>query len=991
MRSIGEVATAVTSGEYGQSVTVEARGEVALLKENINKMIVTLADTTRVNQEQDWLKSNLTRFTRMLQGQRNLLGVARQIMSELAKVIGAQHGVFYMNEKTAEGADGDAVRLKLYAAYAYKERKNVASEFRLGEGLVGQCALEKERIVLSNVPADYIQVNSGLGQATPLNIAVVPVVFEGDVKGVVELASFQEFTPTQLSFLEQLFESLGIVIASIEAAQRTELLQQSQGLTEELQTQQEELQQTNEELEETARQVTRQKSEVERKNQEVELAKASLEEKAEQLALTSKYKSEFLANMSHELRTPLNSLLILSQQLTDNPEENLSDKQVEFARTIHASGNDLLALINEVLDLAKIESGTMGVEPAEVGIDGLTKYINRSFRQMALEGELDFEITVGDDVPSAIVTDNWRLQQVLRNLLSNAFKFTDKGNVTLQIERVQSGWSPGSHTLSAADDVVAFRVVDNGIGIPESQQRLVFEAFQQAEGGTNRKYGGTGLGLSISREIATLLGGELRVESTPGEGSTFTLYLPRVYREVQSRSARTAPAQRPSNPAPESPRLHTSSAPPKALPFGDERRTGAGTSRGMPVVTSGIVPDDRDGIEEGDRTLLVVEDDEKFARILVDHGRAKGFKVLAALTGQEDLALAARFKPDAITLDLKLPDADGWVILDRLKHDPNLRHIPVHVVSGDEKVSSALGRGALAYLQKPVEQGALDAALASIADFVDRKVKQLLVVEDDDDQRESIVELIGNSDVETTAVGTATEALTLLEEGHFDCMVLDLKLPDMSGFELVKLIRDDEALMALPIVIYTGRDLTEEEETALKRLTETIIVKGAQSPERLLDETALFRHRVEAKLPEVKRKMIRKVYQSDPQLEGKTVLIVDDDVRNIFATTSVRERHHMQVLHAENGLQGLKVLEENSGIDLVLMDIMMPETDGYEAMRTIRANETHKKLPIIALTAKAMKGDREKCIRAGASDYIVKPLDSEQLLSLLRVWLYRSE
>jgi HAMP domain-containing protein/CheY-like chemotaxis protein len=953
VRAIGDVATAVTKGDLTRSITVEARGELAALKDNMNQMIRTLAETTRVNQEQDWLKTNLTRFTRMLQGQRDLLTVARQVLFELAPLVEAQHGVFYMSDKE----DGEPV-LRLFASYAYQERKNVANQWRLGQGLVGQAALEGRRILLSRVPDDYVQVTSALGEGPPLSIVVVPILFEGEVKGVIELASFERFTDIQLQFLDQMLESLGIVVATIEATMRTdELLRQSQSLAEELQTQQEELQQTNEELEEKARQLTEQKAEVERKNRQVELARQELEEKAEQLALTSKYKSQFLANMSHELRTPLNSLLILSRQLADNSEGNLNDKQVRYAETIQQSGSDLLSLINEILDLAKIESGTMAVDIGPVRFEALRDYVEHSFRQLAEEKGLAFAIEIDPDLPRSMETDDMRLRQVLRNLLSNAFKFTEQGSVTLRIAPAES---PGN---------VAFAVIDTGIGVPADQQRIIFESFQQVEGGTSRRFGGTGLGLSISREIARLLGGELRVDSAPGAGSTFTFILPFTYR--------------PERREPTSAHLVVPSTPPALAPGGVPPEPPAIYLNNRPVA------DDLDDLGPGDRVLLIIEDDQLFAATLLDLARQRGFKGVVAIGGQQGIELARSIKPDALTLDLRLPDVDGWVLLDRLKHDPETRHIPVHIISGSEEAERrGLQLGAFAFLRKPVAQADIDEAFSQIHTFLERRVKRLLVVEDDRTQRDAIIELIGNADVETTAVDSGEEALAELGRQAYDCLVLDLKLPGMSGFELIRRIKDDPGRHRLPVIVYTGRELSEEDETELKQLAETIIVKDVSSPDRLLDETALFLHRVEADLPERKQRILRRLHRTDPTLEGRRVLIVDDDVRNIFALTALLEQHHMEVQYAENGRRALNKLEEQP-FDAVLMDIMMPEMDGYEATRLIRQHPQWSTLPVIALTAKAMKGDREKCIEAGASDYITKPVDPDQLVSLLRVWLYR--
>ena len=962
VRSIRDVATAVTQGDLTRSITVEASGEMAQLKDTVNQMIRTLGDTTKVNQEQDWLKTNVARFTRMLQGQRDLLTVARQVLSELAPLVEAHHGAFYM----VQIVDKEPL-LKLFATYAFQERKNVASEWRFGQGLVGQAALERKRIVLTRAPHDYIQITSALGEAAPHAIVVVPILFEGEVKGVIELATFGKFNDIQLAFLDQMLESLGIVIATIEATMRTDdLLRQSQSLAQELQSQQEELQQTNEELEVKARQLTDQKAEVERKNKLVELARTEIEEKAEQLAVTSRYKSQFLANMSHELRTPLNSLLILSRQLSENNDGNLSDKQVKYAETIRQAGGDLLALINEILDLAKIESGTMMVDVGAVHLKSVRDYVEQTFRQVAEEKHLTFEVELANDLPMAIETDDMRLRQVLRNLLSNALKFTERGSVKLRI-------------AAAGDSQVAFVVSDTGIGIPADKQRIVFEAFQQADGGTSRKYGGTGLGLAISREIAHLLGGDLRLQSQEGAGSTFTLVLPLRY-HAPTRMAEPSAAPR---------------ARAVALPAGNMLPVRAEVPPDVSVrIATGTaavrtVPDDLDGIQPGDRVLLVVEDDDTFAATLLELARTSGFKGVVASTGLTAIDLARSIKPDAITLDLRLPDIDGWIVLDRLKHDPATRHIPVHIISGGGDERRGLQHGALAFLHTPVEADVLRDALAQMGQFIDRRVKQLLIVEDDEVQRQAIVDLIGNGDVESTPVGSGEEALAALFDRPFDCVVLDLKLPGMSGFELIRRIKDHPQYARLPVIVYTGRELSQEEDQQLKQMAETVIVKDVSSPERLLDETALFLHRIEANLPERKRKILRRLAQNDPALAGREILVVDDDMRNVFALTAILETHDIKVHFADNGVKALEKLAALPTVDAVLMDIMMPEMDGYEATRRIRQNPRWANLPVIALTAKAMKGDREKCIEAGASDYITKPVDADQLLSLLRVWLYR--
>ncbi|MCC5655658.1 HAMP domain-containing protein [Nostoc sp. XA010] len=997
LRAIAEVATAVTKGDLTRSIAVEALGEVAILKDNINQMIANLRETTQKNTEQDWLKTNLAKFTRMLQGQRDLETVSKLILSELAPLVGAQHGVFFLMES------GENIPyLKLISSYAYRERRHLANRFHLGEGLVGQCALEKERILLTDVPTDYVRIASGLGESSPLNAVVLPVLFEGQVTAVIELASFRRFSEIHLTFFDQLTESIAIVLNTIAASMRTEeLLKQSQSLAEELQTQQnelretnkrleqqaqslktsedllkgqqEELQQTNAELEEKAELLAIQKKEVERKNREIEQARLSLEDKAEQLALSSKYKSEFLANMSHELRTPLNSLLILAKLLSDNIDRNLTNKQVEYSQTIYSAGNDLLALINDILDLAKIESGTMSIDMTQMPLTELGEQIERTFRQIAQSKALAFTIELAPELPTTIYTDVKRLQQVLKNLLSNAFKFTEKGEVRLQIAVAKQGWSKDQETLNRAQIVIAFSVSDTGIGIAPDKQKVIFEAFQQADGSTSRRYGGTGLGLSISREIARLFGGEIKLISQPGQGSTFTFYFPQL--SSVSDSGAFSPFRVLS---PES----TSTQSRDAI-----NRVSTHSSLLTPHLA--LLNDDRAVIERGDRVLLIVEDDINFARILLEMAQQHGFKVITAQTGSTGLMLAQQFQPSAILLDIRLPEMDGWTVLDRLKHDPNTRHIPVHIMTVEEGRQRGLQLGAIAYLQKPLTSETISEALGKIKGFVERQVKNLLVVEDDDTQRLSIVELIGNSDVATIAVGTGAAALEAIRSQHFDCLVLDLGLPDMTGFELIEQIKLLPHGKTLPIIVYTGREISKAQETELRRIAETIIIKDVRSPERLLDETALFLHRVQANLPAPKRQILEQLHSIDYLLAGKKALIVDDDMRNIFALTSMLERYQIQVLYAENGSEGISLLESTPDIDVVLMDVMMPEMDGYETTRLIRQNELFKSLPIIALTAKAMQGDREKCIEAGASDYITKPVDTEQLLSLLRVWLYR--
>ena len=969
VRAIAEVATAVTKGDLTRSITVEALGEVAALKENLNEMIRNLKDTTLKNSEQDWLKTNLAKFSRMLQGQKDLLTVGRLILSELAPVVSAQQGVFYTMDASKESEP----YLKLLASYAHRERKNVDNRFKLGEGLVGQCALEKEKILLTNVPRDYTAIGSGLGEANPLNVLVLPVVFEGQVKAVMELASFDRFSPTHQAFLDQLTESIGIVLNTIEANTRTEdLLKQSQSLAKELQSQQQELQQTNQQLGEKAKLLADQNVEVERKNREVEQARQALEEKAKQLALTSKYKSEFLANMSHELRTPLNSLLILSDELSKNKDQNLSSKQVEFAKTIHASGNDLLALINDILDLSKIESGTVIVDVGEVALRDLQDYVERTFRHVADARKLEFDVERGPELPRIMQTDAKRLQQVLKNLLSNAFKFTERGRVSLAIDTVLTGWNSENETLNRAKSVLAFSVTDTGIGISPDKQQIIFEAFQQADGSTSRKYGGTGLGLAISREIARLLGGEIRLVSAPGQGSTFTLYLPQNFMPVK-------PGKRQSPPA----------ITQDVIVVPSELGAIAGGPDPSPETTVHL-EDDGDNIQAGDKVLLIIENDTGFAQVLLETARENGFKGLISPRGTEALANVKQRKVDAITLDINLHDIDGWRVLARLKDDANSRHIPVYIITTEEERERGLRMGAVGALTKPLKsREELKDVMGKIQSVMESQTRNLLVIAREENQRNQIIELVGSEGAQITSAQSGEEALAKLKDNHFGVAVLDLDLPDMTGFELIEEIKKDPHLGDIPVIAYVSKQLSKKDEAHLKRLGQTMNLKEVRSPERLVDETALFLHCDLSKLSEARRQTIQKLHQTETVLKDKKILIVDDDIRNIFAMTSLLERYEMQVISAETGKTALERLLATPDIDAVLMDIMMPDMDGYDTMRAIRKFAKFRPLPVIALTAKAMKGDREKCIDAGASDYIAKPVESAELLSMLRLWLYR--
>ncbi len=836
VRSIAEVATAVTKGDLTRSIAVEASGEMAALKDNINEMILNLKDQTLKNAEQDWLKTNLARFSRMLQGERDLATISNLIMSELAPLVNAQYGVFYVANENDTGPV-----LDLVASYGADKRAELKHRFELREGLIGQAAADKRPLRLSGVPGEYVRIGSGLGSAAPASINILPALFEDEVKAVIELASFDELNETHHSFLVQLMETVGIVLNTIAATMRTEeLLKESQLLTQELQarqteltTKQGELHAKNEELQEKAQLLENEKRQVEAKNFEIDMARRAVEEKAEQLEITSKYKSEFLANMSHELRTPLNSLLILSKLLADNQQGNLNQKQTEFARTIHAAGTDLLNLINDILDLSKIESGTVSIELGDMPLAALEQHLERTFRQLASEKGLEFAVDFAPSLPATIRTDEKRLQQVVLNLLSNAFKFTSRGSVRVAVRAVHEGWTANHPVLRDAEQAIEISVTDTGIGIPEDKQRLIFEAFQQADGTTSRKYGGTGLGLSISREIARLLGGEIRVRSEVGRGSTFTLYVPLQSPGVSPALALPEPAA--PEPAPPAPAAQ---------------------------------PDDRDTL--GDAPfVLIVEDDPTYASILLDVAREAGLKGVISSAGSGTTAMVRKLRPTAITLDLGLSDIDGFVLLDLLRHEPETREIPVYVISGAEQAEHALTLGAAKVIEKPAERDRLVAEFAEIARDARPRRKPR----------------------------TAPKRAKARSHGHAAAM---------------------------------------------------------------------------------------------QDLPGVKVLIVDDDIRNIYSLASVLESQGATILHAERGAEGIAILERTPDIAIALVDIMMPEMDGYETMRRIRATPSIAHVPLIAVTAKAMKGDRQKCLDAGASDYISKPVDIDLLLALVRVWIGRS-
>ncbi|WP_444813288.1 HAMP domain-containing protein [Variovorax saccharolyticus] len=995
VRAIAEVATAVTQGDLTRSITVEAQGEVAALKDTINEMIRNLKDTTQKNTEQDWLKTNLAKFSRMLQGQKDLLTVGQLILSELAPVVGAQQAEFYLLTSS-----GGASKLKLFASYASGGHAAHGKEIDLGQGLVGQCAIEKSKILLTNVPSTAFKVATGLSEGAAMDVIVLPVVFEDEVRGVLELASLERFNPSHQAFLDQLTESIGIVINTISANMRTEdLLTQSQSLAEELQSRQQELQQTNEELQEKARLLVHQNQEVESKNQEVEQARQALEEKAEQLALTSKYKSEFLANMSHELRTPLNSLLILSDQLCKNAEGNLTERQVEFAKTIHLSGNDLLMLINDILDLSKIESGTVAVEVSELRMDDLQRSVERSFRHVAEAKHVDFDILMREALPDTIVTDVKRLQQIIKNLLSNAFKFTHHGSVGLSVATVDSGWSRDREELNRAHQVIAFAVSDTGIGIAADKQQIVFEAFQQADGSTSRKYGGTGLGLAISRELARLLGGEIRLSSVPAQGSTFTLFLPQSYSPARGRGVRAGSAEAPAlQPLPDPRPVVRARSRPVAEPLHPDRalappgdEAGDAEAAAADLHQQNVAGDDRDALLPGDKVALIVENDLAFAKVLMQAARRAGFKALVSASGAVALALTADHRPALITLDIHLPDMPGWRILERLKADLTTRHIPVCVVSTDDSRERALNSGAVGFLAKPLQSiDQVEAAMERLHAFALAGPRKLLVAMRDSEARAALLDAFAGAEVAISLAESRQAVAGEIADGAVDCLVTDGSVPGFSPSDLAEALEGRAPVHQLPVIVYAapqGQLAGGAPLAAWSRGLDGSAWRGIGTIDGLIDSCAFFLHRSFGLMSEPERRAVEAVGDAACSLAGRKVLIVDDDMRNIFALATVLDQQGMVILSAENGRDAIRLVQEDEGIDIVLMDIMMPEMDGMQTMRELRRLPRGRQLPLVAVTAKAMKGDREKCIEAGAWDYLSKPVDTAYLLVVMRGWL----
>jgi CheY-like chemotaxis protein/signal transduction histidine kinase len=977
-REYAENAEIIGGGDY--SPTINVRSKIDTLGISLQNMKNNLQKLSKENENRTWLLTGNSELNDKVRGEKEVHELAQQVISQLSTYLDARIGAIYLAENG---------RLTLAGSYAFHHRKENANHIELGQGLVGQAALEKKPIIFSEIPEDYVRINSGLGNSAPKNIIIFPFEHEGQLKGVIEIGSAREFTELELEFLKLVAENIGIAFHSSQSrTQLKELLEETQRQTEELETQQEELRQINEELQEKTDLLERseaelkaQQEELQQTNEELEekanlleqqkealeVAKMEVESKARELETTSRYKSEFLANMSHELRTPLNSILILAQLLAENKSKALAEKEVAFAENIYSSGTDLLNLINEILDLSKVESGKIELDISAVRLPEVSENLRSLFRELARTKNTSFEINIGKDIADyPITTDQQRLEQILRNLLSNAFKFTERGGeVSMEVRKIFTSQVYLNSNLRKLDSVIAFKVKDTGIGIPMEKQGLIFEAFQQADGSTKRKYGGTGLGLSISRELARALGGEIQLESEEAKGSTFTLYLPPSFDETIAEPLEKEVLVR-------------------AVPGKTVARLPIANISG-----SEDADDDRHNIHEHDKIILIIEDDLQFSEILLNFVREKHYKGIIAHQGNTGLSLARYYRPDAIILDMKLPVMDGTAVLKHLKNDPELRHIPVQVISGYDHRKEGYELGAFDVVKKPVNQGDLDSAFGRIEEFINKKLKKLLVVEDNKQQNMAIRELIGNGDVKSFSAYTGEEAHQMLLNDKFDCIIIDLGLPDMGGIDLLEKLKAHETLKKIPVIVYTGQDLSKQQALQLNRLANTVVLKTADSHERLLDETTLFLHRIEAKLPPEKQAILRKLHRTDEVLMDKKILIVDDDMRNIYSLTNALEEEGVRCITAENGKAALKTLKAHPDIDIILMDVMMPEMDGYEATQEIRKIEKFGKLPIIALTAKAMKGDRERCLEAGMSDYIAKPVNIEKLLSLMRVWLYR--
>lgn len=979
-KEFSTIAESIGKGDYSAEINIRSHSDT--LGNALFRMKNNLQQLSKENEVRTWLLTGNAELNNTIRGEKDVKELSEGIINYISDYLKAQIGALYIFENN---------ELKLSASFAFTQRNQKKNIFKLGEGLVGQAAAEKKSIIYTDIPENYMKINSGLGQTNPKNIIVYPFLHEGNLKGVLEIGATHVFTALDLEFLKIVSNNIAVAFHATQSrVQLKDLLEETQRQAEELETQQEELKQSNEELtektellESSEAELKAQQEELQQSNEELEEKaklleeqkekleniKMTLENKARELEVTGKYKSEFLSNMSHELRTPLNSILILAQLLSENKNKSLTPKEVDFAINICNSGKDLLNLINEILDLSKVESGKMTLDLERIPLQDIEADTMAMFEELAKNKDLNFTIQTDENLKNEFIfTDKLRLEQILRNLLSNAFKFTEKGgNVVMAIKKAAAN-NIKNPKFADVDKVLEFKVSDTGIGIPKAKQSLIFEAFQQADGSTKRKYGGTGLGLSISKELANALGGEIILDSKEGEGSNFSLFLPIEFNyektedfnqklEIKEKNIQNSIIIYPEI---------------EMLQEDDQEKI-----------------DDRLTISNIDKTILIIEDELDFAIIILDLIRQRGYKGIIANQGNTGLSYARHYKPDAILLDMNLPVVKGEEVLRRLKTDPELRHIPVQIISGFDKKKEGMELGALDFLRKPVTKEEFFSSFEKIENFLLKKVKKLLIVEDNVSHNKAIKELIGNSDVKSFSAFSGNEAYEMLLQNSFDCIIIDIGLPDMMDFELLEKIKNNPEKRNIPIIVYTGKDLTREESNRLNKLANTVVLKTANSHERLFDETALFLHRVESNLPKEKQNIIRKLHRTDEILKFKRVLIVDDDIRNIYSLTNFLEEEGMECITAENGLEALLKLKEHENIDIILMDIMMPQMDGFEATIKIRKIKTYSKIPIIALTAKAMKGDREKCMEVGMSDYVAKPVNVGQLLSLMRVWLYK--
>ena len=976
-----QLAEAIGKGDYQTDVVIRSN------QDTLGKALVNMkTNLLRLSQEKEtraWLLAGNHELNAILREEKDVRNLATDIIGQIATYLKAQVGALYLLENG---------QLYLTGSYAL-DHGATRESFAVGQSLVGQAAQNKKYILVEDVPQDYIKISSSIGQSTPANILVFPFFYIGKVKGVLEIGANHSFTPLDIEYLQMIGNSIAIAFNSSQSRVRLkELLEETQHQAEELESQQEELRQFNDELLEKLESIEKSEAELkvqqeelqesnalleekanllENEKQQLEKAKGEIEAQAQEFESLSKYKSEFLANMSHELRTPLNSILILTQLLLENKNNSLTEKELKYANVIYNSGNELLTLINDILDLSKVEAGKMDIDIDKFTFVEVNNDLTMMFSQVAKSKSIHFKIEVLPGYTKVVESDKQRVVQILRNLLSNAFKFTPSGGeVKLSIHPPAANVRLQTIPWDKTADVVAFSVSDTGIGIQKDKQEMIFEAFRQVDSTDKRKYGGTGLGLSICRELSGLLGGEIHLESEEGKGSTFTLYLPLIYNGKQGHAiTRTSAEQKVRIPEyiPELPKI-------------DKRAP----------ETEDIPDDDRYTLEENSRRVLIIEDDKEFAQVLLAFVRERNYKGIISHHGNTALHYTHAYKPDAILLDMKLPDMDGTEVIRQLKSDPEQRHIPVQIISGYSMKREAMKLGAFDFIKKPIRKEDLQNVFDKLEDFANRKHKRLLIVENNEDDNQAMRDMIGNGDVQCIAAYSCNQAYELMIENPVDCLIIDLGLPDTSCFTLLEKIKANEQLTAIPVIVYAAQDLTDEENKKLTRLANTVVLKTAYSYERLLDETTLFLHRVEANLPQEKQNIIRKLHRSDAVLEGKTVLIVDDDMRNIYSLTNVLEDEGLICLTSENGREAIEVLNANPSIDIILMDVMMPEMDGYEATMAIRKSGKYTRLPIIALTAKAMKGDREKCLAAGMSDYVTKPVNTRQLLSLMRVWLYKS-